>query len=345
MNLSETMDELDQKYPKRQPGSADSSAVFEQIKEIAANWGVPVESQTVPNYNFSTSIWVFAIGSLITIALSQVQPFLGLILTTLLWLLLVGEVIQPILARIKPAKAQNLAITIPARSKESQKIIIMANLSTDHFIAKPFKMSTRNFIGFILGLGLATVILFAIGLLARQPIYVYLSTLPSLGMIICNLVPKEIHHANGLSNCSILLELGSMLIKAHLNTTTVILYFIGSQSLNSGVLKVPKLLNKNSELNYVIHILDLKDKRINLITADGPLIPQTSDPLLIESFMEVAKEKTISLQAIKRSEIDAITPLKAKGIKAISVANPLGSAEDNKDLRELLIGLIRKLDH
>ena len=97
----------------------------------------------------------------------------------------------------------------------------------------------------------------------------------------------------------------------------------------------------------MVDLSELPDKRIDIISADGAFIPMKSDPLLVELLMEVAREKNIPAQEMKTGQITAAYPLKSKKISTVSITNPSHEyiqPDSNKDIRELLMGLIRKLD-
>jgi hypothetical protein len=345
MSFAEAFLKLEKDHPERQPGSADAQAVLAVIKEQTADWEYKAATKKIPVFHFSLSIMIFIIGSLLAIGLSFLHPFSGLILETILLLLFITELDHPILAKLKPSEAENLLLTIPARSKETQRLIITTNFTTDDFTARPPQLENRIFMCLIYGLGFITFLLLACTVFFKLHLFLFMALLAILGIIILNLLAKENHHTAGLANSAILLELGSILLKARPSTTSVTLFFSGANSLNSGTLEIPKLLKGGPELNYVVNLVDWADKRINLITTDGLLLPQQSDPLLVEILMEVAKEKMIPIQAIKFSDISPVYSLKFNKQKAISVTNPLGLPESAKNLRELLSGLIRKLEH
>jgi hypothetical protein len=345
MNIAEAFLKLEKDHPERQPGSGDAQAVLDEIKEQTAAWEYKAATKKIPVFHFSMSIMIFIIGSLLAIGLSFLHPFSGLILETLLLLLFITELVHPILAKLRTSEAENLLLTIPARSKETQRLIITTNFTTDNFTTRPPQLANRTFMCLIYGLGFVTFLLVASTVFLKSQMFLSFAFLTILGIIVLNLLAKENHHTAGLGNCAILLELGSILLKARPSTTSVTLWFSGANSLNSGTLEIPKLLKGGPELNYVVNLVDWADKRINLITTDGLLLPQHSDPLLVEILMEVAKEKMIPLQAIKFSDISPVYSLKFNKQKAISVTNPLGVPDSAKNLRELLSGLIRKLDH
>jgi hypothetical protein len=345
MNISEVFQKLATAHPERQPGSAGAKAVLDLIKEESTAWEFQPASKKTPVFRFSVSIVIYAVLSLLAIGLSFTHPAAGFVIQVISFLLLAGDLFQPLLARIKPGAAESLLLTIPARSKETQRLIITSNMTTDYFNAKPSRLSNRIYLSLVYGMGFIILLLLAGNLWLKLSLLLYLAAAVLLMMMILKLLAGEHGYPGGLANCSILLELGAILLKSRPSTLSVSLYFSGANSLNSGVLEIPKLLKQAPELNYVINLANYPDKRINVVTTDGLVFPQQSDSLLVEMFMEVAKEKAIPLQTIKLSEISPAYGLKLKKLKVISITNPLQGAEGDKNIRELLSGLIRKLDH
>jgi hypothetical protein len=345
MSIFETFQTLAASHPKRQPGSSDARAVFDLIKAETAAWEFKAESKMVPVFHLSVSIMIYIVISLLAIGLSFLHPLGGFIIEALLFVLFVTELVHPVLAKIIPGKAENLLLTIPAHSKETQRLIITTSVVTDHFNARPFHLLNRVYLSLIYGLGFMVLLLMAGNMLLKMPLLLYFAILAILIIIILKLLAKDLNYAAGLANCAILLELGSIMLKARPNTVSVSLYFSGANSLNSGVLEVAKLLKQGPELSYVVNLVDYADKRINVVTTDGLILPQQSDPLLVEMLMEVAKEKAIPLQTIKFSEVSPAYALKLKKMKAISLTNSSEAPSVDKNIRELLSGLIRKMEH
>ncbi|HBE77267.1 MAG TPA: hypothetical protein DDW65_05735 [Firmicutes bacterium] len=347
MNISETFQKLAAAYPERRPGSQATQTVFDSIKSETATtaWEYKAKSQKIKTYSFSVSMMFFLIGSLLTTGLSFIHPLGGVIIEAILLLLFISELVHPRLAKIKPQASENLICTIPARSKELQRLLITTSVVTDSFNVRPSQIINRVFLGLIYGLGLIVFLMLLGTLWLKSQLPLYLALFALLVMIILKLWSKDQVHPAGLSNCSILLELGAILMKTRPSTTTVTLFFSGANSLNSGILELPKLLKEGPDLSYLVNLESYPDKRINLVTADGLVFPQQSDPLLIELLMEAAKEKDIPVQAIKLSEISPTYALKWRKLKVAALTSPSEGTADAKNIRELLIGLIRKLDH
>ncbi len=345
MNISESFQNISTSYPERQPESAGAKAIYNCIKQETSQWEFHPTTLKIPVFNFSVSLLTYAILSLLAVALSFSHPKGGFVVTLILFLLFATELVHPILARVRKKEAESLLLTIPARSKETQKIVIMSNMTTDYFNALPEKLSNRVYLGLIYGAAFIALLMVASNLWFKLPVLLYFSIAALWIVVILKLFAKVEGHPAGLDNCGVLLELGALLMKSRPSTLSVSLYFSGANSLNSGVLEIPKLLYKAPELTYVVTLSNFPDKRINVVTTDGLAIPRQSDPLLVEMLMEVAKEKAIPVQTIKLSEISPAYGLKLKKKKAITLTNPLQGPDANHNIRELLSGLIRKLDH
>jgi hypothetical protein len=345
MNISEAFQEIASSHPERLPGSGGAQAVYDLVKEETAEWEYKATTIKSPIFSFSISVMVYIVISLLAIGLSFLHSFGGLIIETLLFLLFVIELVHPTLAKIKRGIAKNLVLTIPARSKENQRLIITTSMVTDNFNAKPSFLINRVYLSIIYGLGLIILLSLAGNAWLRTPGLLYIALFSVAVIIVLKLLAKDEHHSAGLTNSSILLELGTILLKARPNTVSVSLYFSGANSLNSGVLEIPHILKQGRKSGYVVNLAEYPDKRINLVTTDGLVFPQQSDPSLVEMLMEVSKEKAIPLQSIKFSEISPAYALKLKKMKAISLTNPAETPEASKNIRELLSGLIRKIDN
>ncbi len=345
MNISESFQKISADHPKRQPGSTGAGAVTDFIKQETSNWEFQPATIKIPVFNFSVSLIVFVFLSLGAVAFSFSHPRGGFFVALILFLLFSTELIHPVLARLKKGSAESLLLTIPARSKETQRIVIMSNMTTDHFNALPGRLSNRLYLELIYGASFIALLMVAGNLWFKLPILLYFAVAALLIVIILKLFAKVQGHAAGLANCAVLLELGTLLMKSRPSTISVSLYFSGANSLNSGALEIPKLLKQAPELTYVITLSNFLDKRIDLVTTDGLVIPRQSESLLVEMLMEVAKEKAIPLQTIKLSEISPAYGLKLKKLKVISMTNPLQIPDADRNMRELLSGLIRKLDH
>ena len=345
MNISESFQKISATHGERAPGSAGVKAVLDFIKQETAGWEFQPSTKKIPVFNFSVSLIVFVVLSLMTVGLSFFHPRGGLIIEVILFIIFSIELVHPIFAKLRPGSAESLLLTIPARSKETQRLVIMSNMTTDYFNALPAQFSNRIYLGIVYGISFIALLLVVVNVRFHQSILLYSAIAALIIVLILKLLAKEKGHPAGLANSAILLELGTLLTKSRPTTLSVSLYFSGANALNSGVLEIPKILKQAPELTYVVTLSNYPDKRINLVTTDGLALPQQSDPLLVEMLMEVAKEKAVPLQTIKLTEISPAYGLKLRKLKALSMTNPLQGPEADKNIRELLSGLIRKLDH
>ncbi|HEX3043975.1 MAG TPA: hypothetical protein VHY08_04400 [Bacillota bacterium] len=349
MSLSQSIFELAQKHPKRKPGSVALKDVFTELKKIAATWGVNTELQKIPVYNFKISLLAFVTGSIGAVLLSLVSPGLGLVLAIGLFWLFLRELIQPFLAKIKPTPGENFIIQIPARSKENQKIILAANISTDSFFEPGPGVSVRLFLIVVYALGLLIPVCLLLYWWLRASYFQYFTVIPILTLFFISLYTRKTATLDSnLNKASVLLEVGDILLKSRPLSTSVTLFFTGAKSLNSGALPLSQFLKTSrAPLNYVINLTDLPDKRINVVTADGEIISRPSEPLLIDYMMEISREKKIPIQDIRLQQFTETYPLKFKKIMTVSLTHPqeaYSGENANRDLRELLLGIIRKLD-
>ena len=349
MNVNDLFKELQEKFPTRAPGSLGVTAVIQELERQTSTWSLSSKTEKVTVFPFQTAVGVFGVGSLMAILIGLWYPLWGVFLTGLLLITLLLEFALPILARFKTSRTENFSLTIPARSKETQRVFLIMNLSTDDFIAAPKFLNSEIYLLTLFGLGVTSFLLELVNLLLPLRIFTVLATVPILILLLLAVLPRKENAANSsLNNCAAVLELGSILTKAKPSTTTVTIFASGSRSLNSGVLGLLKQLKTGPQLTYVVNLVDLADKRINVITDEGAILSQPNDPLLVELLMEVSREKSIPVQTIKIKEFTAVLPLKLKQIRTVSVANPLLDATElsaDKNVKELLIGLIRKLDH
>jgi hypothetical protein len=356
MKISDTFLELERQYPERKANSPGLAQVVNAVKEQATALGISVSTQKISVFNFHVSLLVYIIGSLAIIDLGFFIPWAGFCAGLVFYLLLLTEIIRPVFAKLKTVPEKNLILTVEARSKETQRVLVVTDLSTDSFIQPPPRFSTRIYLYVIFLLGLGTVISLGLNCLFAHKFMLLVAVMMVLGIIYLKIFghTSELHgktlpETASLSNGAVMVELAQILSKGGPFRTSVKFLFTTAGSLNSGVLKAPDLLDPRLSFNYVIELINRPDKRINVVTADGLLFPTIKNhPLLVELFMEVARAKNIPVQEIKLSQVTAANTMKSKKINTITLTNPLhnySGSDPNKDLRELIIGLIRKIDH
>lgn len=333
--------ELDREYPQRESGSPASAKMAQAIADQAMALNLKAVTERIKVFHFQNSLLSFGLGSLIAIVIGILFPIPGFILQAALWLLLLGEIKQPILAKLKSEEAENIIVTIPARSKEIQKVILTAAYDTYPFISTPSRLKPQLYWGINLTLGLMVPILQLIGIMLKLPSLIFWSLLPLLVLVVWGVLVKTTSVPSGLAGCSALLESASILTRFRPSITTVILYFTGAQSLNSSVQKLPELF-KGENPTYGLNLVPKNRSEIGIVTREG-FLPKSGSPLLKELLIEVATEKSIPIECITTSEITPSYPFLAKKLDAISLAIPTKETDEN--LRELLVGFVRKIEH
>ncbi len=330
--------ELSREHPKHGSGSPTAA---QAIAEQATALNLEVVTEKIKVYHFQNSLLSFGLGSLVAFLIGISFPLPGFILQTIFWLLLLGEVKRPVLAKFKSGEAENIVVTIPARSKEVQKIILTAAYDTDPFIPTPPGLKPQLYWDLGLILGLAIPVLQLIGIMLTLPSLLFWSLLPLLMLAVWGVLAKSLPVPPGLTGCTALLETASILTRFRPSITTVVLYFTGGGSLNSGVQKLPALF-KGENPTYGLNLVEQNRSEIGIINREG-FLPQSGSPLLKELLIEVAAEKSIPVKCVTTSEVTPSYPLLTKKMNAISLAVPVG--ETNDRLRELIVGFIRKIEH
>ncbi len=347
MKYAGIFNELETEYPERKPGSPGFKEVITVLDKTLGALGLKTVLRKIPVFYFDISLSVLIIADLILVSWSYFHPLAGFLIAILLYLLFLKEIIRPTLARVQAVPAENLAVTVPARSKEIQKIILATTIGTDSFFKRPAQLLKRVYLIIIYSLGLDVVVCLGLNHLLQLKLFLLIAFGSILGLIYLKISARCPDPRPGLNNCAVLMELAQILAKDRPFRTTVILLFHASNSLNSGMLKIPEMIDPKLSFNYVVDILNLPDKRNKIVTADGAFLPMKGDPLLAELLTEVAREKNIPIQEIRVDRITAAYPLHFKKIKTITISNPPDQDPETgsgKDLKELLIGLIRKLD-
>lgn len=333
--------ELSREYPERKSGSAAAAKVAQAITAQAAALNLKTVTEKIKVFHFQKSILAFCLGSIAAFLIGLYLPLPGLILETVLWLLLLGEVKRPVLAGIKTETAENLVVAIPARSKETQKVVLTAAYDTSLFLSAPLGLKPYWYWGLSLSLGLGIPILQSAGFMLAFDTLKFWSLLPLILLAVFSILPGKTAFSSGLNGCIALLETASILLRFRPSITTIILYFTGSQSLNSGVQNLPVLF-KNENPTYGLNLVEQKRAQMGIVVREG-FLPQSGSPLLKEILNEVATEKLIPVENIAVSEVTPSYPLLAKKRDVISLTVPTDGSIEN--IRELIIGLIRKIEH
>lgn len=334
-------EELSREYPERESGSPAAAKVAQTITEQASRLNLESVVEKIKVFHFQNSLLGFGLGSLAAVLIGIYLPLPGFILQAVLWFLLLGEIKRPVLAKLKSREAENIVVTIPARSKEVQKVILTAAYDTNAFIPTPLGLKPQLYWGLNLILGFAAPVLQLTGIMLKLPSLSFWSLLPVLVLVVWMVLAKAPSAPLGLTGCSALLETASILTRFRPSITTVVLYFTGGGSLNSAVQKLPALF-KGENPTYGLNLIDQNRPEIGLVNREG-FMPQSGSPLLKELLIEVAADKSIPVKSITTFEVTPSYPLLSKKANAISLAVP--TVETNENLRELLVGFIRKIEH
>lgn len=334
-------DELNREYPKRRSGSPAAAKVAQAIMKQVSRLNLETVTEKIKVFHFQNSLLAFGLGSLAAVLIGFLFPLPGFIIQAVLCLLLLGEIKRPVLAKLKPGEAENIVVTIPARSKEVQKVILTAAYDTNAFIPTPLGLKPRLYWVLNLSLGLMVPLLQLVGIGLKLPSLLFWSMLPLLVLAVCGVLAKSLPVPSNLTGCGALLETAAILTRFRPSITTVVLYFTGGGSLNSAVQKLPALFNGENP-TYGLNLVEQNRPEIGIIHREG-FPPQSGSLLLKELLIEVAADKSIPVKSIITSEVTPSYPLLGKKANAISLAVP--TEETNENLRELLVGFIRKIEH
>lgn len=350
MNLS-LFKRLEILYPQRLPDSEAYAPVTSAlVAEFTAD-SVTVNPQSISNYHFKPTIMSYLGAALIASIVTLFHRPIGFLLTFLIWIMVTREFYHPLLAKLFVGQGQNLYITLPARSKETQKLILTATYATDESFPRPFLVPTPTY---LLVLSLLFLLLAACnGLAYFSGIshYAYLTLVP--GAAICYWLgfnAKKIPDSTkaSLRHCAVLSELQTLLLKARPLSTTVTFALLGAKTMHSGALDLLRQIQNGPKLTYVVNLSELPhtSEPITIVTAEGRPFTKPSDPTLVELLRMVAAEKNLPTATAKISEYLETFPLLLREKKVVSIATSREPDLDcNRTLRELLAGLIRKLEH
>lgn len=337
-----TFVELSQEFTERESGSPAATKAAQAIAAQTSALNLKTVTEKIKVLSFQNSLLSFELGSIAAIIIGLYLPQLGLVLQAILWLLLLGEIKRPILAKVKSGEAENIVVTIPARSKETQRVVLTAGYDTSVFMPTPFGLKPQLYWGLNIGFALAVPTLQLIGIVLKLHWLTLGSLLPLLVILGFYVLPKQTSNdLSGLNGCNALLETASILLRFRPSITTVIIYFTGAHSLNSGVQILPAVF-KNENPTYGLNLVEQNREQIGIVSQEG-FLPRPGSSLLKEILTEVAETKSIPIESITTSDITPSYPLLAKKMNAISLAVPAKDTDQN--LRELLVGFIRKIEH
>ncbi len=309
--------------------------IAENLKDL----GLQPETQPIAVYHYQTSLYLFAGIGLVAAIIGWLQPLFGFLLTAVAFFFLTREFVRPFLARVKSTAAQNLSVTIPARSKEFQKTVVIIPLAEPNVLPSN-GLSENTLYWLTLGLGMLTLI----SQLLKAP----LGSLVPAGLLL--IIAYRLSMAKvavpPVDSASVV-ELAAVLTKARPATTTVTLLFTGSSALNSGLLPLVQSLKGSPELTYVVNLMSTAAPNPQLVASEGP-ISYRADAFLQETLVAVAGQKGIALDITKSRPFSKSIPLKAGKYRTITLALPQSQNPADpgatKNLRELLVGLIRQIE-
>lgn len=309
---------------------------LDPVHQTLSSHGLTPEYQPIAVYDFRTSLLVFIIAGL----LAALLPAAGLWIAGIAWLLLAREVVSPLLAKVKSIPSQNLTVTIPARSKEFQRVVIIIPAGGPDLLPAAGSLRETAYWGTQLLLGLAAVICHAL----KLPLGPVCSLAPLAVMAVLTLLGKPAPTGREFDGM-ILAELAAILSKARPATTAVVFRFTGAGSLNSGILDLPKQLKTGPELTYIVNLAETDGPSLRLLESEGPF-GLKADLFMRETLTEVAAEKGIELSAVRSRAISRVLPLKFKKYPTVTLQCPKdsGNASTARNFRELLAGFIRRIE-
>jgi hypothetical protein len=350
MNYHETLSQISAEHHQRQPGSPGAAAVIELIKTLTTAWNNTPQTVKVPSYQFQNSLWgVTAIG-LLSVFLGFAIPIASLVGAILLFVLFLREHSHPLLGKLQTIPAENLLINLPAKNKETQKVFLVASYDTEPFMKTPFALKPELYLTVLLGIIAAMIILSGLYLLQSGEVFNCLNLFLLILIVTLNLSAKNPEpRSTTLKNCAAILETAAILTKVKPDVTSVALCFCGSRSLNSGILSLePEFVKGPENLTYIVNLTESNDANattLQCLTTEGALPGKNASPALLDVLQEVAREKSLTLTDAKTNEFTETYPLNHAKIQPISIVVPQSESVSLRDVRELLCGLIRKLDH
>lgn len=342
--------ELAGKYPDRDGGTSNYSCFINELSKQFATAGVEAEYVTIPRYNFQWTVSAYLILALLGSAVGFLSPLSGDLITLIIAILVIREYCRPYLAKLHPQTAQNLYFTIPARSKETQKLVIISSFATDQAFPKPGFLTVQGYLLVVSALFLTIPLLNAYVYFNHTQHLVWLVLIPTAAIIWFTFFATRTRSTqNWLENYAALADLKALLLKARPLSTTVTFALTGTRAMNSGILALSETIKKGPKLTYIVNLISSSgsgEAKLKIITAEGSPLTRRSDPTLVELLKIVAEEKQIAVSEGRISATTDVFPLLLSENKVVSVENSRATDPSSiRDLRELLAGLIRKLEH
>lgn len=349
MNCYNLLSQAAKENQDRRPGSSSSAAIRQLLNSLASGLKLNPKTAALPVYRFKNSLWLVIVGGLLITFSGYRFPPVGLVGSFFLLLLLFKELNRPLLAKFAAARAENIIVNLPAKNKEIQKVFLLTSYDTESFLETPGNLHPVPYSILIYAIAVLMV-LFSLGYLITRLVYLnhlnllLLSIIGGLNLCAFNRVT-----AVTLKNCAALLETGMILSKVKPDITSVTLCFCGSGALNSGVIALlPEFAKGPKELTYVINLTETANpevKQFQLVSSEGPLLSKKANPLLVNAITEVAREKSLAIETIETREFTATCQINRAKINPVTLITPQNESSSVQEVRELLCGLIRKLDH
>jgi hypothetical protein len=350
MNYYQTLSRLAAEHQQRRPGSAGAAATIEQITTLAAAWKLNSETIKVSGCQLQNSLWAMTTIGLLAFLSGFFIPMVSLGGAILLGVALLRELSRPFLGKTPTAPGENLLFNLPAKNKEAQKVFLIASYDTEPFIKTPFAFKPGLYPVVIFGIIALMAVMSLLYLLKLGVIFNCLNLLLVTLLAIFNLAAKNPPRQPAtLKNCAALLETVAILNKVKPDITSVALCFCGARALNSGISALVSEFAKGPEdLTYVVNLTESNPTNastLQCLTSEGTLPVKNASSILLGLLQEVAEEKSLTLTTGKTNEHTETYPLNRYKIQPLSIIVPQDEAVSLRDVRELLCGLIRKLDH
>lgn len=282
----------------------------------------------------------------------------------------------PFLSRFLPKKpSANIIAEVPARSKAIRKVVVMAHYDSSRSALSFSPDMVKNFrVTYLLMVGAMVLmtIFYALGLWTglNPKLFWYLSLPPALYLLfaLLLLIHRELTGEytpganDNASGVSVLLEVGRVLARLSLLTTSVTLVATGAEeSGTNGALAFLKKIRPAKE-TFFINLDNLGSGKLTVITAEGILGARPSSPELLSFARAVAKEKGLEVDfrpynlLTTDGTVTLLRGYPTLGIMAFDENGllpnwhwPTDRAEyvqpDNLEkAKELVLGIIRKLE-
>lgn len=349
MNYFESLSQTARQNPHRSPGSPGAAALVEALKAMVAELNLHSQSDRLPVFRFRNGLWFWAAAALLFFLAGYVIPPVSLIGSLLMLFLLNRELTSPLLGKFAPGEARNFTVSLPAKNKETQKVFLLAEYDTQSLLETPGNLKPGVYLQLLYGIAAGMALVSAAYLLTNVIVLNHLNFLLLFAVVITNISSQNRETPTEPKSCAALLEAATLLGKVKPSITSVTFCFCGARSLNSDVLALlPEFAQGPKELTYVVNLTDTADPSVTglrVMTAEGVLPAKNADATMVSLLKDVAREKSLGLEPAQTTDYLATYPLNRSKVNPVSLLVPQAENVSVRDLRELLCGLIRKLDH